>query len=297
VDSFEQCRISSERATWSFEKEIQGLQFDFERDFLPNGLLRGGFPDWMTSEERLLMNQIRGFSYAHIFMFVEQFIIEETCAAATEYLRSDRHALSALLRFADDETKHQKMFLKVKDLVGEGLSVPPKAVGGMEDVAESLRAFSPFAVFLSTLHFEWMTQQHYVEFFQVAKGSVDPGFMKVFRLHWTEEAQHARIDALQLRRLAADLSASDDEFWEIMLSLRFVVREQDMLDLESFENNIGRVLGEAERASVLSSLEESSFWVFFLSGLRHKSLRSLYEELAPEGAPSLKWVEERLAKA
>jgi hypothetical protein len=302
VDSFEQCRISSEKAAWSFEKEIQGLQFDFKRAFLPNGLVRGVFPDWMNREERLLMNQIRGFSYAHIFLFVEQFIIEETCAAASTYLRTDREALSALLKFADEETKHQKMFIKVKDLVGEGLNVRPKSVGGMEDVAEKLRDYSPFSVFLCTLHFEWITQQHYVEFFQVEKGSVDADFMKIFRLHWTEEAQHARIDALQLRRLAGEMESAEiissyDEFWEIMLAMRDVVREQDRLDLQSFELNIGRTLGDVQRKSILDALEESSFWVFFLSGLRHKSFSSLYKDLAPEGAPSLKWVEERLAKA
>lgn len=302
MDSFEQCRISSEKATWSFEKEIQGLQFDFKRDFLPQGLFRGGLPPWMSAKERLLINQIRGFSYAHIFMFVEQFIIEETCAAAFTYVRTDREALSALLTFTNEETKHQKMFQKVKELVAEGLSVRPLAAPGMEEVAETVTSHSAFAVFLCTLHFEWITQRHYVEFFQVEKGTIDLDFMKVFRLHWTEEAQHARIDALHLRRLAAERPSSEilsscDEFWEIMLVFRATVRKQDCLDLESFEKNVGRKVGNEERESLSNALEESSFWVYFLSGLRHKSFCSLYEDLAPDGAPSLKWIEERLAKA
>ena len=300
MDSFEHCRKASERATWSFEKEIGALDFDPSCHYLPERICGRGLPDWMDEKQRLLLNQIRGFSYAHLFMFVEQFIIEETCAAAGSYIHSDRDALSALLKFTEEETKHQRMFIRVKELASEGLGFSPAALSGMQEVAREVCRHSSFAVFLVTLNIEWFTQRHYIECFQEEKGKLDPGYMKVFRLHWTEEAQHARIDALQLRRLAAELTDAQilgavEEFIQILFTMRKLIFEQDELDVASFEEGIGRSLSSDERASLLKALNASSTWTYILSGLEHRSFRAHYEELVPATGPSIDDVHAQLA--
>jgi hypothetical protein len=301
MDSFEQCRLASEKAAWSYEKELKDLEFDFALDFLPKRLCGAELPPWLKPDERRLLNQIRAFSYAHIFLFVEQFIVEETCAAALAYVRTDREALSALLKFTDEETKHQRMFLKIKDQVAAGLGFRPGELEGMKEMARKICSHSSFAVFLVTLNIEWFTQRHYVECFQAEKGILDAGFVKVFRLHWTEEAQHARIDTLQLQRLAKTLSAPEllcayDEFWAILSEMRGLIREQDRLDVASFESGLGRSLSDQERASLLLALEKCSLWTYFLSGLEHQAFAKVYNALLPPGGASLEWVKNKVVQ-
>ena len=141
MDNFKLCRIASERASWSFEIELSDLRLDFTRRFLPERICGRSLPSWLDADTQRLINQIRGHSYAHLFLFVEQFIIQNTCHSATEYIHVDHDALSALLRFSNEETKHQRMFALVKDLVAEGLDFRPAEIQGMEPTADPHRSF------------------------------------------------------------------------------------------------------------------------------------------------------------
>jgi hypothetical protein len=125
--------------------------------------------------------------------------------------------------------------------------------------------------------------------------------MKVFRLHWTEEAQHARIDAIHLRRLAdklteAQIFAALSEFVKILLAMRGIVRQQDALDLDSFEKALGRSFSPEERTSLLYALDEASTWTYFMSGLEHPAFRAVYEDLVPAGGMSIDQVKAQLVQ-
>jgi hypothetical protein len=286
MDTFELCRIASERAAWSFESALDGLRLDFDRRFLPGRLCGTHLPDWLTPETKRSLNQIRGFGYAHLFLFVEQFIIQETCSTAANYVHVDMEALSALLKFTDEETKHQRMFVLVKDLIEEGLGFRPGELPNMEEVARAVCSNSSFAVYMLTLMIEWFTQRHYVECFGDDEADLDPGFVKVFRLHWTEEAQHARIDAIQLRALAASMTLEEigiavNEFLGLLQSLHSLLQQQDALDLASLEEAIGERFSDAQRDELLIALNAESLWTFIISGLEHPSFQAVYNELVP----------------
>jgi hypothetical protein len=288
MDTFEMCRIAAEKASWSYDESVSDLRFDFSKLFLPAGLCGSHLPKWLTPTARTALNHIRGFSYAHIFLFVEEIIIPQVCRAASNYIHSDSEALSALLRFTDEETKHQRMFVHVKSLIAEGLGFQPAELPNKEEVARTINRHSSFAVFLLTLALEWLTQRHYIECFQDMEDKLDSGFVKIFRLHWREEAQHARLDALELQALAQKMSHDEikigvDEFADICQNVKLLLREQDQLDLKSLEIALGETFEKPRRSELLNALHKEYLWVFLKSGLEHKSFKAVYKGVVPAG--------------
>ena len=299
VDTFELCRIASERAAWSFDEQFGSLELDFSKRFLPTRLCGQETPRWLSPEASSLLNHIRGYSYAHIFLFVEEFIIEQTCSTAVDYVHVDRNALSALLKFTDEETKHQRMFALVKQRIQDGLGFRPGELQDKEDVARAICANSPIAVYLVTLMIEWFTQRHYVECFESAETELDPGFVKVFRLHWTEEAQHARIDTLVLYALAEGLTDKNletafEEFTALVLQMDALIGQQDALDIQSLETALGTAFSESQRAALLAALRRESRWTYAQSGLEHRAFQATYNALRPSDRFSIEALLEKL---
>jgi len=61
---------------WRVEDIIGGdKRVDFKRPFLPESLARVDSMDFLTSQEKLLFNQIRGYGYLYTFGMVEEFIL------------------------------------------------------------------------------------------------------------------------------------------------------------------------------------------------------------------------------
>ncbi|MAW51193.1 MAG: hypothetical protein CME01_00035 [Geminicoccus sp.] len=286
MDSFDLCCRASEKASWLLEEEVSALHFDYSKAFLPSKICGHGLPSWLSASEQIQINHVRAYSYAHCFFVLEQFILQETCEAAQGYVQDDRDAMSALLKFADEETKHQRLFLWVKNELQETLGIDFQVVDGVNKLADDVCGHCSFAVFLVTLCTEWLTQRHYVECFQEENRSIDSGYQRVFRLHWTEEAQHARIDALHLRRLAsemsdAELAAAVEEASSIFQMLHSVVSQQDELDVANFEALRSKPLSPDEKASILAVFRRDSKWTFFESGLEHRAFRLICEEILP----------------
>jgi len=299
VDSFEKCRLASEKATWRFKDAIEGLVFDFEKQFLPDRLCGHSQPSWLSPKARRTLNHLRGFSYAHIFLFVEEFIIPLACNSANSYLYTNKSALSAMLRFAEEETKHQRMFIYLKDRLAEGLGFRPEELPDQETVAQQLCERSPLALYLVTIALELLTQRHYIECFNEDRDKLDPGFVKIFRLHWTEEAQHTRIDALEIRALAAKLSAAElrsaaEEVVTILITLKELLAAQDVLDVGSLEHVLDCKFTEVQRRELLLSLNKEFLWVFILSGLEHPSFSALYSEVIPSDCVQVSQIIETL---
>jgi hypothetical protein len=197
-----------------------------------------------------------------------------------------------MLRFAEEETKHQRMFVVMNDRLAEGFGFRPGELPDREGVAKRVGENSPLAVHLVTITLEFLTQRHYVECFCEERDKLYPGFVKVFRLHWTEEAQHTRIDALEIRALAGNMSPSEirtsvEEFIVILRTLQELLAAQDVLDLGSLEQVLDCTFEQAQRAELLAALNKEFLWVFILSGLEHASFQALYEEVIPAGCAGI----------
>ena len=67
---------ASERVRWRVEDILNDEQrLDFAKPFLPESLARTGELGFLSSRERLLLNQIRGNTYLGMFGVVEEFVL------------------------------------------------------------------------------------------------------------------------------------------------------------------------------------------------------------------------------
>ena len=75
TDRYAKCIKASKMVRWDIDEDvIRGRQFDLATKFLPDGLaMPEGFPG-MSDDEKRLISQIQGRTYANVFGLVERFI-------------------------------------------------------------------------------------------------------------------------------------------------------------------------------------------------------------------------------
>ena len=100
---------------------IRGRQFDFSKKFLPDGLSKLNELDFLRPAERRLLSQIQGRTYANMFGLVERFIGAKMLEVSRDHWLGDQIALEALVRFSDEELKHQELFRRIERMVAAGM--------------------------------------------------------------------------------------------------------------------------------------------------------------------------------
>ena len=72
---YAKCVEVSKRIRWDIDRDVvRGRRFDFSKKFLPDGLSQVGRLEFLDADERRLLSQIQGRTYANIFGLVERFI-------------------------------------------------------------------------------------------------------------------------------------------------------------------------------------------------------------------------------
>ena len=204
---YAKCIEVSKRIRWDIDKDvIRGRTFDFFRTFLPEGLSKAGKLAFLTREEKILFSQVQGRTYANMFGLVERFIAAKVLEVSREHWMGDQVALEALVRFTDEELKHQELFRRIERLAGEGMPAGYSFLPQPNEVAGVVLSKSTWAVLGFTCLIELFTQEHY-------RKSIEPGadlcplWKDVFLFHWKEESQHAIRDELEWMRENAKLTA------------------------------------------------------------------------------------------
>ena len=120
-DRYARCVQASKRVRWDIDEDIiRGRSFDTAHKFLPDGLsLADAFTTLSTAEKRFV-SQIQGRTYANIFGLVERFINAKVLELSEDHWFGDQVALEALVRFSDEELKHQALFRRIDKMVGDG---------------------------------------------------------------------------------------------------------------------------------------------------------------------------------
>ena len=99
---YAKCIEVSKRVRWDIEKDvIRGREFDFSQKFLPDGISRIDQLDFLAEEQKVLLSQVQGRTYANMFGFVERFITAKVLELTREHWLGDQVALEALVRFTD----------------------------------------------------------------------------------------------------------------------------------------------------------------------------------------------------
>ena len=287
VSSYEACLRNSEKVYWDLSEAVDEIDLDFSKRFMPEALARVDQLEFLSEAEKLQLNQIVGHAYAHLFYFVEEFIIAEVHSLASEHVYGDRAALRALLRFCEEEVKHQKLFQAFKERFDAGFPVACKTIGNEAQAAEQVTAAGPLAVMLLTSMLEWITQKHYLMCFRDGGRDIDASFARLFHLHWLEEAQHAKLDSLEIDRIAQHMDeAARSEAVTVFISLCAAVdgllQAQNRLVLDSFVLASGKTLSDAQSQQILDNQIGAFRWTFLGCGLEHPVFLKIIEDIAPQ---------------
>ena len=113
---------SVQARAWDIDRDaIRGREFDFTKKFLLDGLSSVDRLTFLGVDERRLLSQIQGRSYANIFGLVERYIGAKMLEVSRDHGLGDQVALEALVRMTDEELKHQELFRRIETMIGAGM--------------------------------------------------------------------------------------------------------------------------------------------------------------------------------
>ena len=281
------CLADSLKINWRIEDIIGGdKSLDFSKPFLPESLARVEPLDFLTADERRVLNQIRGNEYLFVFGLVEEFILPFVMDhARPDVIDSDSIRTRAFLQFASEEAKHIHLFKCFAEEFAAGFGTTCDVIGPRKAVAVAVLAHSPLAVALTVLHIEWMTQRHYLDSVRDNQ-DLDPQFTSLLKHHWQEEAQHAKLDILMIESLVEGLSADEitagiEGYAAIGGLLDDGLQQQVQLNLAAFQAHTGRELSAAEREQYFEVQRQAVRWTYLGSGMTHENLLAMVDQIQP----------------
>ena len=297
--SYTTCLEGSIKNAWTVEDCYQGRDFDFAKPFLPERMAGVAGISCLNDEERRRLNQIRGNSYCHLFAFVEEYIIPMVMASAAQNVYGDETRLWSLVRFAEEEIKHQELMRRACDQFAKGFGKPCGLIPGREAVAEVVLERSELTALLLTSMIEWFTQLHYVEHVRDSQ-QLDPLFRDLLKFHWIDESRHARLDSLLIdevsrRSTLEDCEQAIDALLELGGAVDGLLTQQMELDIESLAVVTGRTFTEAEKSEIRTAQQRSYRWTFLVSGLEHPKFTQIVSDLTDGGSAKIAAAAEALS--
>jgi len=287
---YAKCIEVSKRIRWDIDRDvIRGRRFDFSRKFLPDGISKVNELDFLTADERRQLSQIQGRTYANMFGLVERFIGAKILEVSREHWLGDQVKLEALVRFTDEELKHQELFRRIERMAAEDM---PDGYGFLpqpNDVASVVLGKSTWAVLGLTCFIELFTQAHY-------RSSIEPDanlsdlYKDVFFFHWKEESQHAILDELEWRRENANLSAAQrdiavDDLIALVGAVDGLLQLQAGADADHFLKICGRQLAPEQQERVRAGVLKAYRWQYIVSGVEDARFQAILGDMiTPEQA-------------
>jgi hypothetical protein len=271
---YARCISASKRVRWDIDADvIRGREFDFSQAFLPAGLSKVDELDFLGDPERRLLSQVQGRSYAYIFGLVERYIGAKVLELSGQHWLGDQVALEALVRFSDEELKHQELFRRLELMLERGMPAGYVKVADPNDVARAVLSKSTWAVLALTCHIELFTQAHYLQSIDPAE-AISPLWKDVFKYHWVEEVQHAMLDELEWRRENARLTQRQKEqavtdLIDLVGAVDEILQGQAEADASYFFHIVGRSFEVDEEAAIRALLLRAYRWQYIVSGVQH----------------------------
>jgi len=284
---YARCVEVSKRIRWEIDKDVfRGRSFDHARKFLPDGLSGIDRFTFLTDGEKRLLSQVQGRTYANIFGLVERFINAKVLEVSRDHWFGDQTALEALVRFSDEELKHQEMFRRINEMIGAGMPDGYVFAPAPNEVAAVVLSKSTWAVLGLTCHIELFTQAHYRQSIEPDAG-LSELYKDVFLFHWREESQHAILDELEWRREDGRLSDAErdravDDLIDLVVAVDGILQAQSEADANYFCMIAGRAFDAGERDSIRTGLLRAYRWQYILSGVQEPRFSGMLGSLINE---------------
>jgi hypothetical protein len=263
----------SKRVRFDVDRDVfQGRGFDFDTKFLPDSMSGVRTLLFLTPAERRYLSQVQGRTYANMSGLVERFIGAKMLDVSRDHWLGDQTALEALVRFTDEELKHQEMFRRLEVLAAAGMPDGYRFEPDANAVASIVLSKSTWAVLALICHIESFVLAHYRQ--SIAPDpELSPLFKDVMLHHWREESQHVIVDELEWAREDARLTprardAAVDELIELLGAVDDIVAAQAQADGRWFVQTCGRELTRGEAARVERALLDAYRWQYIVSGAR-----------------------------
>src|SRR5215475_9404327 len=272
--SYKSALAASERIGWEIDDIIGGdKKLDFTKPFMPESLAQVKQISFLTPEEQLTLNQIRGHEYLAMFGLVEEFILPYVVDHARPQLSGDDYRVRALLQFAGEEAKHIQLFKRFRQEFENGFGSKCDFIGPAEDVSRFVLSHSPLGVGIAILHIEWLTLRHYIEGVRDNQ-DLHSQFKSLLKNHWLEESQHTKLDTLIVESIVANASQKEidqavQEYAEIGGFLDNGIKQQTEFDVENFVQATGRNLSRKEREEVTKAVQKGMRWTYLGTGMTH----------------------------
>jgi len=277
---YAKCVEASKRIRWDIDRDvIRGRTFDVSKKFLPDGLSKVESLEFLSDDERRLVSQIQGRTYANIFGLVERYISAKVLEISRDHWLGDQHALEALVRFTDEEIKHQELFRRVESMVAEGMPAGYTFLPQPNDVASAVLAKCTWAVLALTCHIELFTQAHY-------RQSIEPDaelsevWKDVFLFHWKEESQHAILDELEWKREDAKLGPEQrdravTDLIELVAAVDGILQMQAAADTDYFLRVCRRPFDAAQAQKLRDTMLKAYRWQYIASGVQDERFQKI----------------------
>ena len=265
---------ASKKVRWEIDADvIRGRDFDFTQTFLPVGLSKVDDLAFLSGAERRLLSQVQGRSYAYIFGLVERFIGAKVLELSGQHWLGDQVALEALVRFSDEELKHQELFRRIEQMLDAHMPAGYQRVADPNEVARAVLGKSTWSVLALTCHIELFTQLHYQQSIE-PQDDLSPLWKDVFRFHWMEEVQHAMLDELEWAREHARLTMRQreqavDDLIELVGAVDGILQAQSAADAEYYLAIADRRFTGEEETGIRALLLRAYRWQYIVSGVQH----------------------------
>ena len=286
-DKYAKCIEVSKRVRWDIDEDvIRGRKFDFNKKFLPDGLSKANDIPFLTDKEKVFFSQVQGRTYANIFGLVERFICAKVMEVSQDHVLGDQTALEALIRFSDEELKHQELFRRLDAMAAKQMPSGYTVVADPNEVAQAVLSKSDWAVLGLTLHIELFTQAHYHESIE-PDNNLSSLWKDVFLYHWKEESQHAIMDELEWIKVDASLSDSErdqavTDLIDLVVAVDGILQAQSKQDAHYFVANCERAFSSDDVTCIEETFLKAYRWQYIISGVQVPHFNKVLGQLINE---------------
>lgn len=275
---------SSKKSEWQIDRDLlQDRSFDFSRKFLPDGLSQVDRLTFLDAAQARLLSQIQGRTYAYIFGLVERFISAKMLDQGRAHVFDNQLALEALVRFSNDEIKHQELFRRMETMMSSKLPAGYRQVADPNEVARAVLAASTWSVLALTCHIELFVQAHYVQSI-APREELCPLFKDVFKFHWKDESRHVVLDELEWQDEHAKLSSAEhdqavNDLIALVAAVDAILQAQSAADADYFISHASRSFSVDETAQIKACVLGAYRWQYIVSGVRHPHFGRLLTQM------------------
>lgn len=285
---YAKCVEVSKRVRWEIERDvIRGRKFDVTKKFLPDGLSKAGTLDFLCAAEKRLMSQIQGRTYANMFGLVERFIGPKVAEISREHWLGDQSAFEALVRFTDEELKHQELFRRLERMTAEDMHAGYSFLPQPNVVATAVLSKSTWAVLALICHIELFVLAHFRQAIE-PDAELSDLWKDVFTFHAREESQHAILDELEWQRENAKLTPEQrdqgvSDLIDLVAAVDGILQVQAGADADYFVRSCGRPFDRNETDKIKKTMLAAYRWQYIVSGVQDERFQKILGGMISEG--------------